>query len=80
MSPRPDLYQAGVYRIRVKGILGEHWSDCLGGMDVTIHYERYPPQTILCGPVIDQAALLGVLTTLYNMGYELESVEHQSPD
>ena len=80
MPPRPGLSQVDVYYIRIKGILGEHWSDCLGGMDISIHDERDPPQTILYGSVIDQAALLGVLTALYNMGFELVSVEHLSSD
>jgi len=78
MSPRPELSQAEVYCIRIKGILGEHWSEYLGGMEISVCNQRDPPQTVLYGPVLDQAALLGILTALYDMGFELESVEQRS--
>jgi hypothetical protein len=78
MSPRPELSQVDVYCIRIQGILGEHWSDYLGGMKISVRNQRSPPQTVLYGPVLDQAALLGILTTLYDMGFELKSVEHRS--
>lgn len=69
-----------VYCIRVHGILGEHWSDYLGGMKISVHREHEPPETILLGPIADQAALMGVLTALYDLGFELVSVEHQAPE
>ena len=74
-APQPD-----VYCIRVHGILGEHWSDYLGGMHISVHRQHEPPETILRGPIVDQAALMGVLTALYDLGFELVSVEYQASD
>jgi hypothetical protein len=52
-SDRPDIYQ-----IILQGHLSRHWSDWFDGFTITLA-ER--GQTILTGPVIDQAALHGVL-------------------
>jgi hypothetical protein len=54
------------YRIRVKGILDQSWSGRLGGMTITMEQEDEAPVTTLYGRLLDQAALLGVLNTLYD--------------
>lgn len=55
------------YRIRVQGTLDASWSDALGGMHITVsEQEDGGPVTTLCGRLVDQAALLGVLNGLYN--------------
>ena len=55
------------YRIRVKGILDASWSGRLGGMTITTaEQEDDTPVTTLIGDMLDQAALLGVLNTLYD--------------
>lgn len=64
------------YRIRVKGHLPESWSDRLGGMVISFDSRDEPPATILCGRLLDQAALLGVLNALYGLHLPLLSVEH----
>ena len=71
----------GRYRIRVHGRLGASWASRLGDMRIT---ERQTtgkePVTTLTGEVTDQAALLGVLNTLYDMGFPLLKVERlESP-
>ena len=37
-------------------------------------------ETILSGEVIDQAALMGILNNLYDLGYTILTVEYPSPD
>lgn len=64
------------YQIRVQGYLDEIWSDRLNG--VAINVQSWPnetPVTVLTGELQDQAALAGVLSTLYNLGLPLLSVE-----
>ena len=64
------------YRIRVQGHLDESRSDWLGGMTITpFIITDNPPVTVLTGLLIDQAALSGVLNTLYDMRMPLLSAE-----
>jgi hypothetical protein len=64
------------YRIRVQGTLDESWSSRLGGMAIApASREGEPPLTVLVGQLIDQAALLGVVNFLYDLGQPLLSVE-----
>jgi hypothetical protein len=48
------------YEIRLAGRLGRNWSDWFGGFACTVSPET--GETVLTGPVADQAALLGLLT------------------
>ncbi len=57
--------------IRVGGHVDSQWSDWLGGL--TISHEA-DGNTTLCGPVIDQAALHGLLSRLFDLGLTLISV------
>lgn len=64
------------YRIRSRGILDASWSDYFSGM--AIHHVVRPGEghiTTLVGRLIDQAALIGVLNHLYDLGLALISVE-----
>ena len=73
----PNLDTPATYRIRVKGYLDSSWSDRLGGLTITPKSQRDEPmETTLYGQVIDQAALAGVLSALYNMQLPLLSVEY----
>ena len=68
-----------IYRIRVQGSLDASWSDRLGGMRITTdRREGHAPLTTLVGPLRDQAALLGVLNSLYDLHLPLVSVERMS--
>src|SRR4051812_32679071 len=60
--------------IRVVGTLDPRWSERLGGLRVHATGRSYPV-TELSGPLRDQAALFGVLTTLYDLGLPLLSVD-----
>ncbi len=61
--------------IRVKGQINQDWSDWCGGLTIT-HTGR--GETVLTGPVRDQAALRGLLERLADLGLELISVASTS--
>ena len=64
------------YQIRVQGLLNQSWSDRLGGMTIDVTGEDSDaPVTTLSGRLLDQAALCGVLNTLYDLRLPLLSVE-----
>jgi hypothetical protein len=66
----------GRYRIRVHGRLSASWASRLGDMSITVRQAAsQQPVTTLTGEVSDQAALMGVLNTLYDMGFPLLKVE-----
>ena len=68
-----------VYRISIWGFLGEDWSDRLGNMTITNSQPTEGAvETTLYGQLTDQSALLGVLNTLYEMGFSLLLVERIS--
>lgn len=63
------------YCIRVEGLLPKSWSSHLD--ETTISIERAPnkkPTTILTISVVDQAALRGILTALWDMNLKLISI------
>jgi hypothetical protein len=64
---RPSLYH-----IRVKGILDEKWSDWFDGFAIT---PQADDETLLAGPVADQAALHGLLGKIRDLGLPLLSVQ-----
>ena len=65
------------YRIRVQGHLDQSWSDQLNGMAITqTGASDKLPVTVLVGHFKDQAALCGVLNTLYELHLPLLSVEN----
>ena len=74
---RLTLDAPATYRIRVKGLLDSSWSDRLGGLAITSKsQDDGPTVTTLRGDLLDQAALAGVLSALYNLHLPLLSVEY----
>jgi len=72
----PTMEYPAIYRIRVMGQLDSSWSERLGGMTVTTTGGRDTDEiTMLEGQLWDQAALAGILNTLYDMQLPLISVE-----
>ena len=66
-----DTGRTIVYEIKVGGHLGCEWTDWFEGMTITLKDDG---ETVLTGPVIDQAALYGVLKKVRNLGLPLLSV------
>lgn len=71
LEPSPTPSQPVVYQIRLKGHLNAQWTDWFGGMDITLEEDG---DTLLIGPVIDQAALHGLLKKIRDLGLPLVSV------
>ncbi|GCE10056.1 hypothetical protein [Dictyobacter aurantiacus] len=65
------------YRIHIQGYLDLEWQDWLHGLTITHCEER---ETVLSGPLADQAALHGILTQLYDLGLPLLAVNTVPPD
>jgi hypothetical protein len=73
--PRPAKRdEEALYEIRVKGLLDEGWSDWLGGLDLT---PLDSGDTLLTGPIRDQAALHGLLNKIRDLGLPLLYVERR---
>ncbi len=65
-----------VYQIRIKGHLGREWTEWFGGLTMTLEDNG---DTLLTGPVVDQAALHGVLRKVRDLGMPLVSVNRGKP-
>jgi len=65
-----------IYHIRIKGHLGPQWADWFEGLTISLEPAG---ETLLSGPVIDQAALYGLLRKLRDVGLPLISVTRASP-
>jgi hypothetical protein len=59
------------YQIRIQGQLGPEWADWFSGLAITIDEDG---DTLLTGPVTDQAALHGLLRRVRDLGMPLVSV------
>ena len=71
-----ELDRPMVYRIRVKGHLGPQWSEWFGGLSITLEDNG---DTLLTGPVVDQAALHGLLKKVRDLGMPLISAVRIDP-
>jgi len=69
--PKTDPSQPTIYRIRIKGQLDSQWTDWFEGLTITLEEKG---DTLLTGPVIDQAALHGLLKKVRDLGMPLVSV------
>ena len=75
--PQPDSPQPAIYRIRIKGQLDSQWTDWFEGLTIT---QEDNGDTLITGPVIDQAALHGLLKKIRDLGIPLVSVCPGRPD
>ena len=71
-----DHYEPGLYEIRIKGHLADRWADWFGGLTITLEDNG---DTLLTGPVVDQAALHGLLRKVRDLGMPLLSVIRVEP-
>ena len=60
-----------IYRITIKGHLDSEWSDWFDGLTITLMDNG---ETLLSGPIVDQAALHGVLIKIRDLGLPLLSL------
>jgi hypothetical protein len=70
-SSHNDLTEPALYQIRIKGHLGAGWPEWFSGMSITLQDNG---NTLLTGPVVDQAALHGLLKKVRDLGLPLLSV------
>ena len=76
LNPKTDANQPMVYQIRLKGHLGREWANWFGGMTIALEANG---DTLLTGPVADQAALHGLLKRVRDLGLPLVSVNPVEP-
>ena len=60
-----------IYRFRVKGHLSDRWLNWLDGLSVQ---RQEDGTTLMVGPVVDQAALHGVIIRIRDLGLPLLSL------
>ena len=70
-APKPTPSQPLVYQIRLKGHIGSQWTDWFEGLAITLEEDG---ETLLTGPVVDQAALHVLLKKVRDLGIPLISV------
>ncbi len=70
-NPKMDPGKPTFYKIRIKGHLDSQWTDWFEGLTVTLEEDG---NTLLSGPVIDQATLHGLLKKICDLGIPLVSV------
>jgi hypothetical protein len=69
-------YQHQFYEIRLRGHLDARWADWFEGLTITLEESG---DTLLTGPVVDQAALHGLLKKVRDLGLPLVSVSPVKP-
>lgn len=71
MTNGREFDTTSIYEIRVRGVLNQRWTNWFDGfrIDNQVH------DTILVGPVIDQAELHGLLAKIRDLGLPIISVE-----
>jgi hypothetical protein len=70
-GPDGETGQPMIYQIRIKGHLGRQWADRFEELSITLEENG---TTLLTGPVVDQAALHGILRRIRDLGIALLSV------
>jgi hypothetical protein len=70
-TPQPETPQPVTYRIRIQGQLDSQWTNWFDEMTFTLEEDG---NTLLSGPVVDQAALHGLLKKIRDLGLTLISV------
>lgn len=69
-TPQPEPSRPSVYEIKLEGHLDRSWATWFEGLSLTLD----GGDTLLTGPVLDQAALHGLLKRVRDSGMSLLSV------
>ncbi len=75
-NPKTDPGQPIIYQIRIKGHLGDQWTGWFEDLAITLEENG---DTLLTGPVVDQATLFGLLKKVRDLGLPLVSVNCVEP-
>ena len=70
-NPKTDPCESHVYQIRIKGHLSDQWTGWFEGLTISLEENG---DTLLTGPVVDQAALFGLLRKVRALGMPLISI------
>ena len=65
-----------IYKIRIEGHLDDQWTDWFGGLTIILEENG---NTLLTGPIVDQAALFGLLKKVRDLGMPLISINRVEP-
>ena len=76
LNPERDPSQPVIYQIRLEGQLGPQWTAWFAGWTLTLADNG---DTLLTGPVVDQAALHGLLRKVRDLGLPLLAVTRIEP-
>jgi hypothetical protein len=68
--------ESDLYEIRLKGHLDDRWAEWFEDMTITLEEDG---NTLLTGPMVDQAALHGLLKKVRDLGMPLISVNFVNP-
>ena len=71
------MCQPRQYEIRLAGHLDQRWAEWFDGLTLT---QQGDGTTVLHGPVVDQAALHGLLQKVRDLGLPLVSVTQGAPE
>ena len=75
LDQHADLARPMTYQIRITGRLDSQWEEWFEGLTITLD----GGDTLITGPVVDQAALHGVLKRVRDLGMPLVSVSPVEP-
>jgi len=65
-----------IYQIRIEGHLDDRWTDWCSGLAITLEDNG---DMLITGPIVDQAALFGLLKKVRDLGMSLVSVNRMEP-
>jgi len=73
-----DTTATKIYQIKISGRLDRSWVGWFDGMQIsTEKTENGKPVTVLTGLVVDQVALRGLLTKIWDLNLELISLQRK---